>query len=74
MFLKILVMNELTLGSKILRFSMEFNDLLGARLNLATLSLSVFDISMLLYGKDTKLEGLSHFWAISSQLKNYFLP
>ncbi len=47
MFLKVLVMKELTLGSRILGFSMEFNDLLGASLDLATLSLSYFDISML---------------------------
>ncbi len=62
MFLKVLVMKELTLGSRILGFSMEFNDLLGASLNLATLSISFFDISMLLYGRDAKLAGLSHFW------------
>ncbi len=61
MFLKVLVMKELALGSKILGFSMKFNDLLGASLDLATLSLSFFDISMLLYGKDVKLAGLSHF-------------
>ena len=63
MFFKVLVMKELTLGSKILGFSMEFNDLLGASLDLATLSLSFFAISMLLYGKSVKLAGLSHFWA-----------
>ena len=54
-------MKELALGSKILGFSMEFNDLLGASLDFATLSLTFFDISMLLYGRDVKLAGLSHF-------------
>ena len=53
-------MEELTLESKILGFSM--NDLLCANLVLASPSLSFFDISMLLYGKDVKLAGLSHFW------------
>ncbi len=62
MFLKVLVMKELTLRYKILGFSMDFNDLLGANLHLPTLSLSFFDISMLLYGKDAKLAGVSHFW------------
>ena len=62
MFLKVLVMKELIHKSKILGFSMEFNDLLCANLDLATLSLSFFDISMLLYGKDAKLAGLSQFW------------
>ncbi len=68
MFLKVLVIKELTLESKILVFSMEFNDLLCGNLGLPTLSLSFFDISMLLYGKDAKLAGLSHFgpdfWSI----------
>ena len=61
MFLKVLVIKELTLESKILFFSMEFNDLLCGNLGLATLSLSFFDITMLLYGKDAKLAGLSNF-------------
>ncbi len=61
MFFKVLVMKELTLESKILGFSIEFNDLLCDNLDLATLSLSFFDISMLLYGRDAKLAGLSHF-------------
>ncbi len=42
---------ELTTMSKILGFSMEFKDLLGTNLDQATLSLSFFAISMLLYGK-----------------------
>ena len=44
-------MKELHLGSKILDFFIEFKDLLGSNLNLATLSLSFFDNPMLLYGK-----------------------
>ncbi len=36
---KVLVLKELTLRSKILGFSMEFNDLLGTNLGLATVSL-----------------------------------
>ncbi len=51
MFFEILVMNELYLRSKILDFIMKFKDLLGSYLDLATLSLSFFDIPMLLYGK-----------------------
>ncbi len=54
-------MKELNLGSIILGFFMEFTDLLGSNLDLATLSLSFFDISMLLYGKLVKLAGLGHF-------------
>ncbi len=44
-------MTELTLGSKNLGFFIEFQDLLDSNLDLATLLLSFFDISMLLYGK-----------------------
>ncbi len=51
MFFGILVMKELYLGSKILGCFMKFEDLLGSYLDLATLSLSFFDIPMLLYGK-----------------------
>ena len=61
MFLMVLVMKKMTHKSKILGFPMEFNDLLCANLDLAILSLSFFDISMLLYGKDAKLAGLSQF-------------
>ncbi len=43
MLFKVLIMKELNLRSKILSFCMEFN------LDLVTLSLSFFDISMLLY-------------------------
>ncbi len=70
MFFGILVMKELYLGSKILDFFIKFKDLLGSNLHLATLSLSFFDISMLLYGKLVKWAGLSHFGQISEQLKN----
>ena len=62
MFLKVLVMKELTLEFIILGFSMEFNGLLGASLDLATLPFSFCVIFMLLYGKDAKLAGLSHLW------------
>ena len=51
MFFKVLVIKELNLRSIILGFLMEFTDLLGSNLDLATISLSFFDISMLLYGK-----------------------
>ncbi len=51
MFFGILVIKELYLRCKILDFSIKFKDLLGCNLNLATLSLSFFDIPMLLYGK-----------------------
>ena len=61
MSFKVLVMKELNLRSIILGFFMEFTDLLGSNLDLATLSLSFFDISMLLYEKLVKLSGLSHF-------------
>ena len=61
MFFKVLVMKELTLRSKILGFSMEFKDLLGSNLDKAVLSLSFFAKSMLLYGKQVKLVGFSHF-------------
>ena len=44
-------MKELNLRSIILGFFMEFTDLLDSNLDLATPSLSFFDISMLLYGK-----------------------
>ncbi len=44
-------MNALVLGSKILGFFMEFEDLLDSNLNLATLLLRFFGIPMLLYGK-----------------------
>ncbi len=51
MFYKVLVMKELNLGSRIVGFFMEFRDLLVSNLDLATLSLSLFDISMLFYEK-----------------------
>ncbi len=51
LFFGILVMKELYLGSKILGFFMKLKDLLGSNLDLATRSLSFFDIPMLLYGK-----------------------
>ncbi len=51
MFFKVLVMKELALGSKNLGFFIEFKDLLDSNLDLASLFLSFFDISMLLYGK-----------------------
>ena len=63
MIFVILVMKELYLRSKNLGFLMEFQDLLGSNLYLATLWISFFDISMLLHGKLVKLAGLSHFWA-----------
>ncbi len=44
-------MKELYLGSKVLDFFIKFKDLLGSNLNLVSLSLSFFDIPMLLYGK-----------------------
>ncbi len=44
-------MKALYLRSKILDFFIKFKDLLGSNLNLADLSLSFFDIPMLLYGK-----------------------
>ena len=72
---KVLVMKELTLESKILIFSMEFNDLLRGNLDLAILSLSFFDISMLLYmGKMQNWQDFAILGQISGQLKNYFLP
>ncbi len=69
MFFVILAMKELYLRSKILRFFMEFQDLLGSYLYLATLWLSFFDISMLLNGKLVRLAGLRHFWADFWQIK-----
>ncbi len=50
-----------TIGSEILDFFMEFKDLSDTNLDLATLTLSFFSISMLLYGKWVKLAGFSHF-------------
>ncbi len=61
MSFKVLVMKELNLRSIILGFLIEFIDLLGSNLDLATLSLSFFDISVLLYGILVKLSGLSRF-------------
>ena len=54
MFFGILVMKELFLGSEILGFFMKFKDLFGSNLDQATISLSFFDIPMLLYGKYVK--------------------
>ncbi len=70
MFFKVLVMKESTLGSEILDFFMEFKDLSDSTLDLATLSLSFFGISMLLYGKQVNLAGLRQ---ISEESKNYVL-
>ncbi len=66
-FLKILVVRELTLGFKILDFFMEFEDLSGSNFELtrSTISLSYFDIAMLLDAKKVKL--------VFGQLKNTFL-
>ena len=65
MFFKVSVMKELILRSRIWGFLMEVKDLLGGNLDLAPLSLSFIDISMLLYmlyGEYVKLSGLNYFW------------
>ncbi len=75
MFLKVLVMEELILESKILFFSMKFNDLLCGYLDLATLSLSFFDKFLCYFmGKMQNWQDLVILCQISGQLKNCFLP
>ncbi len=72
MFSEILVMKELTLGSRILGFSMEFKDLSDTNLDWADPLLSFLQFLCYCMGNRWNWQDLIIFEQISGQVENFF--